>query len=448
MSRKTKRAANKPQQPSSPSYRQMLLDAIGEFICWSRLPQIKAGNIRWTAPLLVTVALLMALDDAEHLKDRFQNARTCARAMFPRLRAPGATYQGWIKALWVVHEQLLAGLCLMLQAAVMEVAAPCWRCGRWVVFAVDGTRVECPMTAANEREFGCAGKDKTTPQLLLTLLLHLGSGLPWAFCRAGGRGSERDHLHQMLSQLPSDAMVVADAGFTGYELLSALEEGGHAFLIRVGANVRLLRKLGFDLRERDSTVYLWPAANRQCPPLVLRLITLVNGRNRRMHLLSNVLDEQALPDQQARELYRMRWAVELTYRSLKQTLSRRKLRSDAPQNAEMELDWAVMGLWLLGLMSLKARLAQGGQARGWSVAASLRVVRRTMAEPRHRGRRCPLKQQLADAVLDGYRRPGPKKARHFARKKTEKPPGDPILQLATETQVQQAALLRSTGIAA
>ena len=334
MSRKTTGKARSPGssvRASNPSYRQMLLDAIGQFICWSRLPQVKGRHIRWSTSLLLTVALLMVWDGALALKDRFHNARVAARIMFPKLRAPGKTYQGFIKALELMHERLFDALCLMLQSAVMEVAAPYWKCGRWAVFAVDGSRVECPMTADNERALGCAGKAKTTPQQFLTVLLHLGSGLPWAFRRAGARGSERDHLLEMLPQLPPESMLVADAGFTGYELLTALTHQGHPFLIRVGSNVRLLRKLGFDMEETASTVYLWPKEQREHKPLVLRLITLVDGRNWRMHLLSSVREPQGLSDAEAMELYRRRWGVELYYRALKQTLARRKMRSGAAE---------------------------------------------------------------------------------------------------------------------
>ncbi len=136
------------------------------------------------------------------------------------------------------------------------------------------------------------------------------------------------------------------------------------------------------------------------------------------------------------------WRLELCYRALKQTLARRRMRSGAPQNAEMELDWAVAGLWLLGLMSLKEIIAAGKSPQAWSVATSLRVVRRAMSEPPPRGRRRPLERQLADALRDGYVRRASKAARRFPRKKTETPPGEPILREATAAQVQQAAELR------
>jgi len=58
--------------------------------------------------------------------------------------------------------------------------------------------LECPQTEANENGMGCAGKDKSAPQQLLTMLLHLGTGLPWGFARGPGTGSEREQLGRML----------------------------------------------------------------------------------------------------------------------------------------------------------------------------------------------------------------------------------------------------------
>ena len=47
------------------------------------------------------------------------------------------------------------------------------RVGRWAVFGVDGSRVECPRTKANEAAFGSAGRRKTGPQQFLTTLFML-----------------------------------------------------------------------------------------------------------------------------------------------------------------------------------------------------------------------------------------------------------------------------------
>jgi len=57
-------------------------------------------------------------------------------------------------------------------------------------------------TAANENELKCAGKKKTGPQLFVTTLLHMGTGIPWDFRIGPGTASERRHLEEMLADLP------------------------------------------------------------------------------------------------------------------------------------------------------------------------------------------------------------------------------------------------------
>ena len=72
----------------------------------------------------------------------------------------------------------------------------------------------------------------------------------------------------MLGELPLAALIAADAGFVGYELLRTVIDSGRHVLVRVGSNVRLLKKLGW-AKESAGTVYLWPdrAAQKNQPPL-------------------------------------------------------------------------------------------------------------------------------------------------------------------------------------
>jgi hypothetical protein len=62
---------------------------------------------------------------------------------------------------------------------------------------------------------GDAVQGKPPPDALW--LTSLGGG--WLSC--GSADSERRHWEQMLDDLPPNALVVADAGFVGYELVNA-----------------------------------------------------------------------------------------------------------------------------------------------------------------------------------------------------------------------------------
>ena len=389
----------------------------------------------------------MSWDSAKTAGARFNSAWQTLVKMFPWRRRPGKSYQGFIKALVKRTPWLQRQVRDQLRRTMQEMAGACWHVAGWLVFAVDGSRFDLPRTEANECAFGGGGKGKAGPQLWLTTLWHLGLGLPWAWRIGPGNASEREHLQQMIQDLPPKSLLVADAGFTGYDLLQTLMRDGRSFLIRVGANVRLLEHLGYAMAEEDGIVYLWPDEKRRAhqPPLVPRLICLRQG-TKNMYLLTNVLDDKALSKKTAKKLYRMRWGVEVYYRTLKQTMDRRKMRSHAPQQALAELNWTVMGLWLIGLMSVKAILMRRGKPQHLSAAQALRLVRAAMAHPRA-ARRC-LMRQLGQAVLDRYRRHRSKKARNWPHQKTQRPPGTPEIRNASELEVQAAQRLREQKSAA
>jgi Transposase DDE domain len=306
-----------------------------------------------------------------------------------------------------------------------------------VVMGADGSRVECPMTRSNERGLGCAGKDKTTPQLFVTTLFHVVAGLPWGWIRGRGDSSERGQLRRMLKDLPRRTLLLMDAGFPGYVLLRALLLSKHDFIVRVGGNVRLLRGLGWEYEQRGSTVYLWPQNHRKRSPLVLRLVE-IQSKRRRVYLLTSVRGRELLKDGEVALLYRLRWGIEVMYRTLKRTLDHHKMRSDTPQRAKIELDWYVVGLWVLGLMALEATSPRRRLAERWSAAGALSCVRMAMRNARRPRRRGGLRQELSRAVQDSYVRSCPKKARHYPRKNTERPAGRPKLRMATRSEVQAA----------
>ena len=355
----------------------------------------------------------------------------------------GRSYSGFAAALAAHGAVLLAAIVGELRRRMIEIAGERARCAGWLPLAVDGSRVECPRTAANERAFGCAGKERTAPQLALTMLYHLTLGLPWDFRFGAGIESERSHFSAMLDGLPPDALLVADAGFIGDDLCRRIEDRSLAMLFRVGGNIRLLTELGAKCEILGETVYLWTDQAQRAgrPPLVLRLITL-GPTEKRVYLVTNVLDAQRLSVAQAAEFYRLRWGVEVFYRSFKQTMQRKTLVSRAPEGCRQELAWGVVGLWMMGLMTLPARLAARQEPRRWSPAATRNILRRTLRGDAPPGR--SLRQAWAGAVTDSYLRKRPKQARDWPHQKREPPPKPPQFKTANPTQRRKAlALLKN-----
>jgi Transposase DDE domain len=409
------------------------------------------GNTKWQPVDLVVLAVMWVWSDQSTLTAAFAEAVRWAVSLFGD--AAIQSYQGLTGALVTWTGQLLPLLWERLHQRMEECGQGHWRVGPWLALAVDGSRVSTPRTVANEKAF-CApryGQGKTAkyrkkkrrgqrrrhrkpepvkPQIWTTLLWHMGLRLPWSWKNGPSNSSERDHFRQMLrdQRFPAYTLFCADAGFIGYELWRALVESGHSFLIRVGANVTLLRQLGY-VREHDGVVYCWPdqAAKKKLPPLVLRLWQVQVGRCQ-MSVVTNVLDEAQLSVDQARELYQLRWGIELQFRTLKQTFGRRKLRSKTPERALVELDWSLMGLTMIQLFAVKEGLAVGEPPQHRSVALAIGIIREMLDR---RAERCQpgadLNTRLQAATTADYKRTGTKKARYRPAYKDKPSAGAPTI---------------------
>lgn len=411
------------------SYPATLSAAIDSFL--PALPRVGS----WSAATVAAVALLSAWSAESTLSDRFEDARAAARRAWPRRRAPGRTYTGFAGALVRLGMPLVALLQARFRGLVLGLDGPFARVEGRRVFAVDGTRVEAPRTAANQRALGCAGKTKSGPQFLVTVLWQLGLRQLLAYRIGRGVSSERRHLDALAGLLPADALLVADAGFAGYRLIERMQREGRSFLLRVGGNIRLLRDLlGVACEKRGDVVYLWPNSRRNDRPLRLRLVVVGEGR-KAVYLVTNV-DDARLSAEQAAVIYRLRWGVETFFRGFKQTLARRKLRSDSPTRAALELHWLLLGYWLLGLQAATALVARGSAPGDWSVATARRAVRAAMRTNSARRLHLALRNARRE---ERPQRTSSKKARNWPHKKRDQPCGPPLIRSATAAE-RRAAL--------
>jgi len=221
---------------------------------------------------------------------------------------------------------------------------------------------------------------------------------------------------------------------------------GHQFVIRAGANVRLLKKLGFS-REYDHTVYLWPdaAAKKGTPPLVLRAVWVHNGKHP-LCLITNVLSKTRLSDQQIVNIYKARWGVEVFFRTFKQTFGRRKLRSHTPEHAKLEADWSLIALWAVCLLAQREIAQSGGDPCRLSPAGAIKAIQEVICHYRNRPEEPQesLRWMLRNALQDDYQRTSSKTARAYPRKKKRERTGVPTIATASKSQVTAARQFRTT----
>src|SRR5437870_4509253 len=232
----------------------------------------------WTPLKLVFAALLWAWSDEKTLIERFVTSRKMILHLYPHASKPAKSYQAFLKLLrkWTaVWLDLLREAFRQRTASLTQV----WTVAGWVVFAGDGSRIDVPRTRSNEKHYAPQSalaraarrrvkrsrstkrrraqelrqRKANVPQIWLTTVWHVGSGLPWDWRTGPSDSSEREHLREMLPTLPKNSLLTADAGFVGYPMWQAILGAGHHLLVRVGGNVRLLKKLGY-ARERNGLV--------------------------------------------------------------------------------------------------------------------------------------------------------------------------------------------------
>lgn len=414
-------------------------------------------DCRWTPKTLVASALLWAWSDEQTLSERFRPVRKITIRLTGEQQQLAKAYQAFTKMLrrWTDDSVLL--LQMALHQRMQETLPQHWQAAGFILFGVDGSRIELARTRSHEQAYSStrkkqrhgkrrrrkplAAKDAqkaNSPQLWLTTMWPAGTGLPWDWRTGPADSSERAHMRDMLSGLPAGALLAADAGFVGYEGLQQILAGGRDLLLRVGSNVRLLKKLGW-ARESAGTVYLWPdqAAHKGQPPIVLRLVLAHNGKHP-VYLVTSVRSRAQLSDAQVVELYAKRWGIELFYRHLKQTFRRRKLLSTSAENARVEIEWSLIGLGAMALYALVEASHHEVPPERLSFAKLLLAFRRTLRDYLHsteRGER--LCERLREAIIDPYIRKN-KASRNYPRKKQERVAGPPVILPASRTQIKPA----------
>jgi hypothetical protein len=309
-----------------------------------------------------------------------------------------------------------------------------------MVFACDGSRLECPRSEELQARLGEAGKPGSAPSVYLSTLVLLPCAMLWAWQLGKGTASELDHLCRMLPALPDRSLIVADAFYMGYDLFRSITQKpvSASFLVRLSSRAYLYTDESLPLeRFREGLVWYWPGKARDAglPPLRLRLLR-VRGKKVDVWLLTNVLDRKELSHKLARQIYRWRWRNEGLFRLYKRQLNKMKLQSRTVALVHREAEGSLLALQLL--LAMAARLSQAEQAE--IVMESPRRVllrirgmgeslRRTLG-PRQFARYLRMLEQVRTGERPG--RKSSKVRQEWPRRSDHKPPKPPKLRVLTD----------------
>jgi Transposase DDE domain len=395
MARPTSCSSPVPVRPQS------FLHCLGYFLTphvWKQAQQAgprRRRTQRWQRQPLLAVLLIMTWCAGDSLPERFETARAFYVAVHPRRRRPGKTFAGFEKALGKLPVPVLRAVARAVRRRLALVFAQRFWVDGFIPLGCDGSRLACPRSQELERRLGL-GKKKNkrkrknkhapacitapptpgqagaenrsrlsagpaTPQLWVTAVLHLGLGVLWSWRLGTGNANEREHLRLLVTSLPPGALLVADAGYVGYQLMLGLQAAGLSFLLRVSSRAPLYVPDKSTLKKyREGLVYYWPQNihDQDLPPLRVRLWR-IRGDKADVWLITNVLDEKRLPRHRAGKFYRWRWRNEGLFRTYKRTLGKVKLMSRTVVQVHREAEGSLLATQLLlaqGALALPATL--------------------------------------------------------------------------------------------
>ena len=396
------------------------------------------GKQRWSLQPLVLVLLTMTWITGESQPERFETARAFCVVLLPKRRRPGQSVQGFQKALARVPVPVLRALATAIRLRLLRVLGSWLTTDGFIVLGGDGSRLRCPRTAELEARLGKRSPQDAAPQVWITAVVHVATGLLWSWRIGKGDASERHHLHHLIRTLPRAALVVADAGYQSYLLTKAMIDAGLHMLVRASTQTTLYTAEKTPVSQwKEGLVYWWTheAKRQQLPPLPMRLLR-VRGRKHDVWLLTTVLDTDRLSYAAAARFYKMRWENEGFFRTYKRTLGKVKLQSRTIALVHREVEGSMLAVQLL--------LAQGTYAlsvlhKTKAVCSARKALQEIRAEiaahlgPRQKG---TYLRRLAEATRERRPRTSAKVSRQWQSRNDHKPPKPPKILKMDRQQKQ------------
>lgn len=160
-------------------------------------------------------------------------------------------------------------------------------------------------------------------------------------------------LRQMWDKLKKGDIILGDRAFGEYTTLAALPQGhGVDVLARLHQARKVDFRKGRRLGKKDA-LFVWtkncrtseilsPEEWKRLPASitvrVIRFTATIRGyRQRRITLVTSLLDPELYPAEELMALYARRWRLELCFRDLKTQMGMEQLRCKSPEMAQKEL---------------------------------------------------------------------------------------------------------------
>jgi len=267
----------------------------------------------------------------------------------------------------------------------------------WHLVGIDGTVLNLPDSAANDRVFGRpSGGDRgegAFPQVRKLSLIELGTHVEMAFQAKPYRISEQAMVPGLLKHLRADMLLIWDRNFFSYDLWKSLISRNVKVLARLqkGMILKPIKRLS----DGSYLAKIYPRPydrQKDRNGIVVRVIkyTLDDsqrvGHDEEHTLITNLLDEKLYPAMELIVLYHERWETELVFDEQKTHQDPRRatkpahLRSETPAGVIQELYALSLGHFVVRSLMFEAAERAGIDADRLSFTGCFQILKCRLPE--------------------------------------------------------------------
>jgi Transposase DDE domain len=282
----------------------------------------------------------------------------------------------YIQARQRLPQERLDGILAATARAAQQRAAPSPKLQGRPVKVVDGSSVQLPDTAANQKEYPQPSGQKGGcgfPVLKLVVLFSLASGALLDVVMGNLHEHDLRLFHRLWECLQAGDLLLGDRAYGDYVTLASLPRQGVDVVARLHQARKVdfrkaLQRLGHNdgvfvwrkgcMQSTILTPTQWAALPGEIKVRLVRFTAACRGfRTQHITLVTTLLDADRYPATELIALYLRRWRIELCLRDVKTTLGLEQLRCQSPAMVRKEL--------LAGLIAhnlIRCVLAEAAQA--------------------------------------------------------------------------------------
>jgi hypothetical protein len=254
----------------------------------------------------------------------------------------------------------------------------------WRLVAVDGTTFDLPDTAANAGFFGRPGSPRGAgkgafPQVRVAGLGECGTHAIFAAALGPLAVHETELARRLFGRLRAGMLLIADRGFTGFDLWRAAAATGADLLWRVRNSAVL--PVAEQLADGSYLSHIYAARDkhRHADPITVRVVEYtLAGQATVYRLITTILDPAQAPALDLAALYAQRWEFEISLGELKthQGAPQMVLRSHTPDGVQQEVYGFLLVHYAIRALMHQAALDAAIDPDRISFTRTLRLARR------------------------------------------------------------------------